>query len=69
MLITHNIKLSRILINTWQVDLIMIVSCAVLIFRQLYQGYWERLLPSLLASTTTRLMTGGGKHVKSGGCL
>jgi len=32
MLITHNIKLSRILINTWQVDLIMIVSCAVTYF-------------------------------------
>jgi putative membrane protein len=32
MLITHNIKLSRILINTWQVDLIMIISCAVTYF-------------------------------------
>ncbi|KIO77055.1 membrane protein [Pedobacter lusitanus] len=27
MLIVHNIRLSRILRNTWQVDLIMIVSC------------------------------------------
>lgn len=32
MLINHNIKLSRILINTWQVDLIMIVSCAATYF-------------------------------------
>lgn len=32
MLITHNIKLSRILINTWQVDLIMIISCSITYF-------------------------------------
>ena len=29
MLIAHNIKISRILRNTWQVDIIMIISCTV----------------------------------------
>lgn len=29
MLIAHNIKISRILRNTWQVDVIMIISCTV----------------------------------------
>ncbi|PYF75716.1 bestrophin family protein [Pedobacter nutrimenti] len=32
MLIGKNIKLSRILINTWQVDIIMIVSCSITYF-------------------------------------
>jgi putative membrane protein len=32
MLITKNIRISRILINTWKVDLIMIVSCTITYF-------------------------------------
>ncbi|MES2458167.1 MAG: bestrophin family ion channel [Bacteroidota bacterium] len=54
MLLVQNIRLSRILRNTWQVDLIMIVSCtgAYLIREYLIANHFEIpvIIPSLLGT-------------------
>jgi len=54
MLLIQNIRLSRILRNTWQVDLIMIVSCtgAYLIREYLIANHFEipGIIPSLLGT-------------------
>lgn len=48
MLINNNIKLSRIIRNTWQVDLIMIVSCAGAYFIREYLIAYHFSIPSII---------------------
>jgi len=54
MLIVHNIRLSRILRNTWQVDIIMIVSCtaAYLVREFLIKHHFEipAIIPTVLGT-------------------
>lgn len=50
MLIAQNIKLSRILINTWQVDLIMIVSCTVTYFAREFLITHNLDIPAIIPS-------------------
>jgi putative membrane protein len=50
MLITHNIRLSRILLNTWQVDLIMIVSCSITYFAREFLITHNLDIPAIIPS-------------------
>ncbi|MDR6786595.1 putative membrane protein [Pedobacter africanus] len=48
MLLVQNIRLSRILINTWQVDLIMIASCTVAYLAREYLVVQHIEIPSII---------------------
>lgn len=48
MLIVKRIKLSRIIRNTWQVDLIMIVSCTITYFTREYLISHHIVIPSII---------------------
>ena len=50
MLIAQNIRLSRILINTWKVDLIMIASCTVTYFARTFLIAHHLDIPSIIPS-------------------
>ncbi|TDQ09647.1 bestrophin family protein [Pedobacter metabolipauper] len=50
MLITQNIRLSRILINTWKVDLIMIFSCTVTFFAREFLIAHHINIPTIIPS-------------------
>lgn len=50
MLIAQHIKLSRILINTWKVDLIMIVSCSVTYFAREFLITHNLDIPAIIPS-------------------
>ncbi|RQO67847.1 hypothetical protein DBR43_25390 [Pedobacter sp. KBW06] len=50
MLIAQHIKLSRILINTWQVDLIMIVSCSITYFAREFLITHNLDIPAIIPS-------------------
>jgi putative membrane protein len=48
MLIVQNIRLSRILRNTWQIDIVMIVSCTVAYFAREFLIKHQFELPSII---------------------
>lgn len=50
MLITKNIRISRILINTWKVDLIMIVSCTATYFAREFLITHNLDIPQIIPS-------------------
>lgn len=50
MLIAQHIKLSRILINTWRVDLIMIVSCSITYFAREFLITHNLDIPAIIPS-------------------
>lgn len=50
MLITKNIRISRILINTWKVDLIMIISCTATYFAREFLITHNLDIPAIIPS-------------------